>query len=686
MKSIHNLSLPNSIQKQQRLFRTAEISKCFLKFLFAVSIMLPQIYSQSCYDPFVESVIENVNPENLSVYIRVLSGDTAATIDGQNYRILTRYYNSYGNEKASHYIYERFQDFGIMPRYQNYSNTGTNVIGVKTGSKYPNRKLIICGHYDAITYATLDTVPGADDNASGISGVIEAARILSQYDMDYTIIFIAFDEEEVSGCGSCYYADSVYSAGDSIVGVINMDMIGFDSNNDFKFDINTDTNSFGHANILSSVCTIYQPALAPRFYWNARLSDYRSFWDKGYKAIGSVESHSDFNWYYHSINDRFSALKLGYITKLVKAAIAFLIVMDKDWIISFQHQPLENTTDTSSRVAEVVIRSCHSIASGNNSPRLYYRTGPGSFIPLNPSYRSLDTFRYIIPGKPIRSKVEYYFAAQDSAGTMVGSFPAGGRGMNPPGSVAPAGLLSYAIYDRLNQCSNNLPIELPVRLITIDSLYIDQHGQVLDLDVNVSINHTNDSDVTIWLGRDGFSINLLSRQNGGEGENYINTTFDDEAELSIKEGNPPFTGSFRPEQQLSVFDNSEIHGLWKLRILNLSSVVLGELVGWCINFQYFDPIAVPNNQVPLSMKLKQNYPNPYNSTTSIGYSLIRQSEVKFVIYDILGREVKTLVNRMLPAGDYVLSFNANDMASGMYLYSMILDGVLYETKKMVLIK
>ncbi len=662
-----------------------------LRTLFPVLILLFQLHSsqlisQSCYSPIVESVIQNVNPGNLAVYIRVLSGDTTATIDGQPYRILTRYYNSTGNEKASHYIYERFQDFGINPRYQVYSSTGTNVIGVKTGIKYPDKKLIICGHYDAITYTSPDTIPGADDNASGVSGVIETARIFSQFDLDYTIVFIAFDEEEVSGCGSCLYADSAYAAGDSIIGVINLDMIGFDSNNDLKFDINTDTNSFPHANMLSSACAVYRTELVPRFYWNERLSDYRSFWDKGFKAIGSVESHTDFNWYYHTINDRYSALKIGYITKIVKAAIAFLLVLDKDYVINFEHQSLNNTADTSSRIAEVIIRSGHRIASGSNSPRLYYRTGAGSFTPTNHFYHSQDTFRYLIPGQPIRSKVEYYFAAQDSSGTIIGSLPVGARGLNPPGSVPPSELFSYIIYDRLNQCSNTVPRELPFGVITMDSVYIEQYGLVLDLDVNLSINHSNDEDLYIWIYRSGISNTELSTSNGGNGANYTNTTFDDEAEIPITQSTAPFTGSFKPEQVLSVYNETELHGTWKLRMLNNSHTLTGQLVNWCMNFRVYDPIAVHNNQVPLSMKLSQNYPNPFNPTTSISYSLVKQSDLKIVIFDILGREVKTLVNKKLPAGEYVLSFNANDMASGLYFYSMFVDGNLYETKKMVVVK
>ena len=60
--------------------------------------------------------------------------------------------------------------------------------------------------------------------------------------------------------------------------------------------------------------------------------------------------------------------------------------------------------------------------------------------------------------------------------------------------------------------------------------------------------------------------------------------------------------------------------------------------------------------------------------------------MKITVFDLLGREVKTLVNGNYAAGNYVLSFNAGELASGLYFYTMLVDGNQFETKKMVLIK
>ena len=92
-----------------------------------------------------------------------------------------------------------------------------------------------------------------------------------------------------------------------------------------------------------------------------------------------------------------------------------------------------------------------------------------------------------------------------------------------------------------------------------------------------------------------------------------------------------------------------------------------------------------NNNVPLQYSLKQNYPNPFNPVTTIAYSLASAGNVKLVVYDILGREVKTLVNEVQQQGAYKVSFNASDLASGVYFYR-INTGSFSDIKKMILVK
>jgi hypothetical protein len=92
-----------------------------------------------------------------------------------------------------------------------------------------------------------------------------------------------------------------------------------------------------------------------------------------------------------------------------------------------------------------------------------------------------------------------------------------------------------------------------------------------------------------------------------------------------------------------------------------------------------------SSQIVKDYTLKQNYPNPFNPNTTIEYTLNKNSDVKIIIYDILGREVNTLVNQKQIPGTYKLSLNGNDLSSGTYFYSLVVNGVS-ESKKMILVK
>jgi hypothetical protein len=89
--------------------------------------------------------------------------------------------------------------------------------------------------------------------------------------------------------------------------------------------------------------------------------------------------------------------------------------------------------------------------------------------------------------------------------------------------------------------------------------------------------------------------------------------------------------------------------------------------------------------VPDEYRLEQNYPNPFNSATAIKYSVPQRSNIVLKVYDILGKEITTLVNEEKDQGVYTINFDANELASGLYLYR-IQAGSFIDTKKMILLK
>ena len=97
--------------------------------------------------------------------------------------------------------------------------------------------------------------------------------------------------------------------------------------------------------------------------------------------------------------------------------------------------------------------------------------------------------------------------------------------------------------------------------------------------------------------------------------------------------------------------------------------------------------TIDDNEVsiPSKFNLDQNYPNPFNPSTRISYQLPTLSKVVLKVYDILGREVTTLVNREQNAGNYKIIFNSSNLSSGIYFYRIV-SGVFTQTKKMMVIK
>ena len=92
-----------------------------------------------------------------------------------------------------------------------------------------------------------------------------------------------------------------------------------------------------------------------------------------------------------------------------------------------------------------------------------------------------------------------------------------------------------------------------------------------------------------------------------------------------------------------------------------------------------------SNEIPEGFSLYQNYPNPFNPTTKIKFQISKLSDVKLIVYDILGREVATLVNERLKAGTYEVEFEGTSLPNGVYFYTLITDS-FKETKRMVLKK
>ncbi|RMF61400.1 MAG: M20/M25/M40 family metallo-hydrolase [Calditrichaeota bacterium] len=206
-----------------------------------------------------------------------------------------------------------------------------NVVATKLGTMYPDQYYIICAHYDDTSNDPMHRAPGADDNGSGTSAVIEAARVLKDYQFNYTIKFVLFAGEEQGLLGSEAYVADAQANGDQILGALNMDMIAYDGNNDGSMEI--------HAGNLAGSQQIGSLMVSNASDWNLPItveyktsnssgaSDHASFWGAGYPAVLIIEDFSDFTPYYHTTNDRLITLNPGYFKSLAQLTIGSLAML-----------------------------------------------------------------------------------------------------------------------------------------------------------------------------------------------------------------------------------------------------------------------------------------------------------------------------------------------------------------------
>ena len=341
------------------------------------------------------------------------------------------------------------------------------------------------------------------------------------------------------------------------------------------------------------------------------------------------------------------------------------------------------------------------VASGSGSPRIYYFTSGDNVMRSSTGVLdSLDCYTFFLPKVVYGTKVYYYLAAQDtSSNRNVTTYPLGGGGVNPPGTTAPPRFmfLQNTNYGDTMFFSVDVPKIINTQIEeTITSTLINPVNKPI-LNVRCLVNITHGYDIILSLSLispAGTEIVLISGV--GEGQsNFYNTVFDDYAPKSITDtsNRGPYYGNFRPIEQLWLLNGENSYGIWKLKLVNNGRGVSGSLNGWRLLFEY--STLEEGISPPMSYSLVGNYPNPFNSSTRIVFNLPLAAKVRIVLYDILGREVTTLINeeRRAQYHDYI-DFDANSvivndsrgLASGVYFYSLFIFNELLDTRKMVLIK
>ena len=238
-------------------------------------------------------------------------------------------YTTDNNFECVNHLISCFDNDGLDTIYlQNYAQGRLpNIIAVKYGTLFPDSIFVLGAHYD--TY--ISGAPGADDNASGTSGVLEAARLLSEYEFEQTIMFVLFSGEEIGRIGSIAFADSLANNNIEISSMINLDMISYvNEGDDLSVSICVNNISIDLMNAYICSLTSYVPDLKYAVDSTSMIvsaSDHSSFWSKDIPAILLIDEmdlfSDNFNNYIHSNSD---TLGLSANSKIVAELITKSVV------------------------------------------------------------------------------------------------------------------------------------------------------------------------------------------------------------------------------------------------------------------------------------------------------------------------------------------------------------------------
>jgi len=270
-------------------------------------------------DPRVATIVSWVSKDNLKALIKNL----------QDFG--TRYTGTAGCDAAATFIHNYLHWSGVEAEVQEFSAgglTSRNVVGHVLGRAFPDDVVIVCAHYDSTSTAPETLAPGADDNASGVAAVMEAARILARFPTDYTVQFLAVSGEEQGLYGSTAYARGITHTDRRIVGVVNLDMIAYADAMPEDLDVFVNDPSSWMGDRLSQDAAAYAGlSVRARVDPSMVYSDHSPFWDLGFSALLAIEDVPLHSPYYHETGDTLDTLNLDFCAQAAKAALATVAVL-----------------------------------------------------------------------------------------------------------------------------------------------------------------------------------------------------------------------------------------------------------------------------------------------------------------------------------------------------------------------
>jgi Zn-dependent M28 family amino/carboxypeptidase len=241
--------------------------------------------------------------------------------------------------RAAGYVASELGEAGLDVRFDNVTagngQTLPNVIADLPGTGCSGKVFVVGAHYDSV-----NNTPGADDDASGVAGMLELARVLRSRPLPMTVRFIGFPFEEIGLLGSRQAATQLADSGTDVVGMVSLEMIGFTANaddsflgvpNDYLATVG-DPQSALLARVFGAAHYEYVPqrfapaaVIDPAALGDILRSDHAPFWAAGFPALLVTDTANFRNPNYHQPTDTRATLDFAFLTDSTKATLAGLM-------------------------------------------------------------------------------------------------------------------------------------------------------------------------------------------------------------------------------------------------------------------------------------------------------------------------------------------------------------------------
>jgi len=735
-------------------------------------------YNSPSTDSLITSLVSEINMDSIRSHIQSL----------QDFK--TRMTLAPNKDSVVNWLVNKFKSFGLTDVEIDTStstfpvwpfgedrvpNLQKNVVATLKGTVYPNDVFVIGGHYDSHNNIEdpMISAPGADDNASGVSSVLECARTIMKngYKPNATIKFVAYDGEEGgSPSGSDCFAKKILGEGKQVILSITSDVIAnstqplsnslvsiFYTPSDYPLYINLAKSAAPSVSVLSL-------DVSPDRVGN----DNEEFGRNKIPTIDFMEE--EFSRFWHTSNDLVENLNMEYCTEVVKITCATLIsaiesnVLPKP-IYKFTAQPklhsieLNLSTYTNggiqygfnlyrgltqqgekTKINSEVIKDTSYIDNTTQDGIYYFyeaKTVDSSGIETNYNKTawaraiSLDQGVLVVDetvdgtgviGYPSDEQVDSFYTQ------LLPNFNKRDYDVTKDGDITLSDLGAFSTvlwhgndYSNLLAYKNIEDIKkylafggkllldsyVPSKTLTGNLLYkVDYSPGDLMYDV-FKIKGVERKPNTFFFGAQpldptynllevdttktksnyNFHINTIESISAAPGAKAIytyNTRYDSATTQGSMKGMPVGVEYLGADYKVITLSFPLYYMTQEQAQALVQDIMLNK---------FNEVTAVKSEDVkilPTEYFLYQNYPNPFNPITKIKFSIPSSESVNYVfvqlkVFDILGKEISTLVNEKKNAGSYQVEFNSHNLPTGVYLYRLS-AGNFVSTMKMILMK